>query len=320
MGRSAVILKVFDRVRKIAAKDVPVLIVGEAGTYREVVARAIHEHSPRHGGPFVPVNCSTIPAELARAELFGTGASPVGASSGQRGKIFDADGGTLFIENIAGLDASLVNDLTGIVREKEVRLNAHTAIRVDVRLIGTALDRPGIAMQGRTPGGVLKELGAVLIRIPPLRERKDDILPLVHYVVEETVRKFDTGPKELSKEAKEYLLGYDWPGNVRELEQMVKRATILSSGRRIEKKDLMIADIGSCSMREFLEEKLKRYLKEMIKLETCHLYDTIISEAERALIGILLRETGGNQVRAAKTLGINRNTLRSKIKQYKIRS
>ena len=173
--------------------------------------------------------------------------------------------------------------------------------------------------KGQSLFDLFKAFHGVHIRIPSLRERKEDILPLVQYCMDEAARKFDTGPKELSKDARDYLLKYEWPGNVRELENMIRRATILSQGPLLDKKDLLMADIGSCSIREFLEEKLKRYLKEMMKLETCNLYDTIRSEVERSLIDIVLHETKGNQLKAAKTLGINRNTLRSKLKEYKIR-
>jgi two-component system nitrogen regulation response regulator GlnG len=155
--------------------------------------------------------------------------------------------------------------------------------------------------------------------IPPLRERKEDISYLSKYFLAEAVRKFETGPKEFSKEAMDFLTKHDWPCNVRELENTIKRAVILSNSMVIGKKELMLEDVGSCSIKDFLEEKLKRYLKDMIKLENCNLYDTVLSEVEKSLITIVLKETEGNQLRAAKTLGINRNTLRSKIREYKIR-
>jgi DNA-binding NtrC family response regulator len=157
------------------------------------------------------------------------------------------------------------------------------------------------------------------IKMPPLRERKEDILPMAQYFLSEFVKKFETGPKEFSRDATDFLLKYEWPGNNRELEDFVKRAAILTQASVIHKKDLCIDDVGSYSIQEFLEEKLKRYLNEMTKLENCNLHTTVMSEVEKSLINIIIQETGGNQLKAAKTLGINRNTLRSKIKEYKIR-
>jgi DNA-binding NtrC family response regulator len=277
MGKSQRILKIFEKIRIIAPKDTPVLISGENGTYKELVARVIHDNSPRQGGPFIAINLASVPRELAEAELFGH-------------------------------------------ETKAIRLNDHDTIQSGVRVIGTTCRTPSeLVKKGQDLNDLFQAFHGVHLRIPSLRERKEDILPLVRYFCNESARKFETGLKELSKDAKDYLTKYDWPGNVRELENMIKRATILSQGPLIEKKDLLMADIGSCSIKEFLEEKLKRYLKEMMKLETCNLHETVLSEAERSLIAIVLQETEGNQLKAAKTLGINRNTLRSKIKEYKIR-
>jgi len=155
--------------------------------------------------------------------------------------------------------------------------------------------------------------------LPPLRDRREDVMPLTKHFLKETEKKFGTDRKELSRDAKDFLSKYDWPGNVRELENAIKRASVLSDGAIIEKRDLFLEDSRSYSIQEFLEEKLKRYLSEMTRLENCNLYETIISEVEKALIKIVLEGTGGNQMKAAKTLGINRNTLRTKIKDYKIK-
>jgi DNA-binding NtrC family response regulator len=162
-------------------------------------------------------------------------------------------------------------------------------------------------------------LNSVPLRVPSLRERKEDILPIAEYFLEKTVAKFGTGAKELSKEAEDFLLKYDWPGDVCELDEMIKKAVLLTSAEMIERKDLVLGNVNCCSIKDFLEEKLKRYLKEMTQLNNCNLYSTVLSEVERSLISIVLKETGGNQLKAAKTLGINRNTLRTKIKEYQIR-
>jgi DNA-binding NtrC family response regulator len=321
MGKSSRILKVFEKIRKIASKDIPVLISGENGTYKELVARIIHDNSPRQGCPFIAINLASLPGDLAEAELFGRETKTATEGHSQKsGKIAEASGGTLFIEEIFTMDGNLRDKMIPLILDRGTRLNDHEMIQSGVRVIGTTCRNLGDAVKkGQCLDDLFQAFHGVHLRIPSLRERKEDIQPLVQYFLNESARKFDTGRKELSKDAKDYLTTYDWPGNIRELENMIKRATILCQGPLIEKKHLLMADIGSCSIKEFLEEKLKRYLKEMMKLETCNLYDTVLSEVERSLIAIVLQETDGNQMKTSKTLGINRNTLRSKIKEYKIR-
>jgi two-component system, NtrC family, nitrogen regulation response regulator GlnG len=320
MGKSPRILKIFEKIRKIASKDTPVLISGENGTYKELIARIIHDNSPRQGGPFIAINLASVPRELTEAELFGSETKAAEGRDQRFGKIAEATGGTLFIEEISTMDINIKDKMLPLIRDKGIRLNDHDVIQSDVRIIGTTCrNLSELVKKGQYLNDLFQAFHGLHLRIPSLRERKEDILPLVQYFLNESARKFETGLKELSKDAKDYLTKYDWPGNVRELESMIKRASILSHGSLIEKKDLLMADIGSCSIKEFLEEKLKRYLKEMMKLETCNLYETVLSEVERSLIAIVLQETKGNQLKAAKTLGINRNTLRSKIKGYKLR-
>jgi two-component system, NtrC family, nitrogen regulation response regulator GlnG len=321
MGKSPRIIKIFEQIGKIASKDVPVLISGENGTYKELVARVIHDNSPRKRGPFIAMNLMSVPEELAEMELLGSQTKTAMEVREQKsGKIIEADGGTLFIEEIFRVDVNLGGKLTLLIQDKKIRLNNHDGIQSDVRIIGTTSRNLGeLVKKGQSLYDLYKAFHGVHLRIPSLRERKEDILPLVRYIMDESAKKFDTAQKKLSQEAIDYLMKYEWPGNVRELENMIKRATILSQGPLLEKKDLLMADIGSCSIKEFLEEKLKRYLEEMMKLETCNLFETVLSEVERSLIDIVLRETRGNQLKAAKTLGITRNTLRSKIRGYKIR-
>lgn len=322
MGRSTKILRLFRKIKKMASKDLPVLISGEGGMYKELVAKAIHYNSMRHNAPFVAVNLASVPAELAEAELFGYEKTAfTGATERRPGKIAEANGGTLFLDEISEADLNLQEKLCRFVENKEV-VNAagNSVLKSDVRVISsTSKNLKSIVSQGQFREDLYHALEPAHIIIPPLRERREDILPLAKNFLTETVKKFETGPKEFSKDAREFLIRYDWPGNIRELENIIKRVAILSNGAVICKKDIQMEDVGSCSIKEFLEEKLKRYLKEMTKLETCNLYNTVLSEVERALISIVLEETGHNQLKAAKTLGINRNTLRAKIKEYKIR-
>jgi len=322
MGRSPKITRVLKEIKKFAPKDdLRVLISGENGTYKELVAKAMHYNSPRREGPFVVMNVASTPRELAEAELFGYGKdSSVGSSAKKIGKIEEAAGGTLFLDEITGMDINLQGKFLRFLQDNERREQGGSLSNSGVRIICATTKDLKEAVAKRQFGEDLRQaLCKAHIRIAPLRERKEDILFLAQHFLEESVEKFETGPKELSKEAKDFLIKYNWPWNTRQLESTIKRAAILSNDRVISKKDLLLEDVGSCSITEFLEEKLKHYLKEMTKLENCKLYDTVLSEVERSLISLVMKETEGNQLRAAKTLGINRNTLRAKIKEYKIR-
>lgn len=321
MGKSPKILAVFREIKRVASKDLPVLISGESGTYKELVARAIHNNSPRQEKPFIAVTLSSIPDRIAIADLFGC---EKGADSGpyekKPGRIRDANGGTLFLDEIFEMDGDTQEKLLSFLQSNKCRTRpGETPAAANVRMISATTKN---LKEGKNNGHFRKDLcdllSGVHIKIPPLRDRGEDILPIAKYFLKEAVAKFETGPKEFSKEAKDFLVDYEWPGNIRELENTVRKAVILSNDPVIGKKDLLVNDVGSCSIEEFLEEKLKRYLKEMMKLERCNLYETVLSEVEKSLIHIILRETGGNQLRAARALGINRNTLRAKIREYKI--
>jgi two-component system, NtrC family, nitrogen regulation response regulator GlnG len=322
IGKSPRMLKVFKDIGKIAAKDITVLITGESGTGKELVAKAIHYNSSRSLDPFIAINSASIPKDLLESELFGykRGAF-TGAVKDKKGTIETANKGTLFLDEISEVDPDLQAKLLRFLQEKEFTpLGSNETVKADVRIIGASNKDLAAAVQS----GLFREdlyyrFNVVQIKLPPLRERKEDIPLLAKSFLRETTVKLETGEKELSKDAKTLLLKYDWPGNVRELENVIKRACVLSSGTIIENKDLLIEENSSYSIKDFLEEKLKHYLKDMTNISNCNLYDTVLSEAEKALISIVFKETNGNQLKTAKVLGINRNTLRSKIKEYKIK-
>jgi two-component system nitrogen regulation response regulator GlnG len=315
-------LKVFKDIGRVASKDITVLVTGESGTGKELVAKAIHYNSRRRGGPFVAINSASIPRDLLEAELFGweKGAF-TGARDRHTGKIESANGGSLFLDEISELDTNLQAKLLRFMQDKSVGpLGSNRVVEADVRIIGaTNRDLKEAVNRGAFREDLYYRFNVVQIKLPPLRERREDISVLAKHFLKDAEQRFETGKKELSKEAKELLLRYAWPGNVRELENAIKRACVLSGGAVIEKRDLLLEEAGSFTIQEFLEDKLKRYLKEMTNLESCNLYDSVISEVEKALIKIVLNETGGNQLKASKTLGINRNTLRTKIKEYRIK-
>ena len=207
------------------------------------------------------------------------------------------------------------------LQEKEFSpLGSNENMNADVRIIGaTNKNLTDEVSKGHFREDLYYRFNVVQIKLPPLRDRKEDLPLLIKNFLRDTAEKLETGQKSLSKDAKAALIRYDWPGNVRELENVIKRACVLSTGSVIEKRDLLIEEDNSYSIKDFLEEKLKRYLKDMTKVTNFNLYDTVLSEVEKALITIVLGETKGNQLKTAKVLGINRNTLRAKIREYKIR-
>jgi len=322
VGRSPKVLKVFKEIGRVASKDVTVLIVGESGTGKELVAKAIHHNSNRRTGPFVAINAASIPKDLLEAELFGweKGAF-TGAKEKYAGKIESARDGTLFLDEISELNLNLQAKLLRFMQDRKFSpLGSNTVMEGNVRILGaTNRDLKEAISKGLFREDLYYRFNVVQIKLPTLTERREDIIPLAKHFLKDAERKFETGKKELSREAKDLLLKYPWPGNVRELENAIKRACILSNGTVIERRDLPLEEGNSFSIQDFLEEKLKRYLKEMTKLEKCNLYESVVSEVEKALIKIVLNETGGNQLKASKTLGINRNTLRTKIREYKIK-
>ena len=322
IGKSPKMLKVFKDIGKVASKDITVLIAGESGTGKELVAKAIHYNSSRSLDPFIAINSASIPKDLLESELFGykKGAF-TGAVRDKKGKIETANRGTLFLDEISEIEPDLQAKLLRFLQEKEFTpLGSNETIKADVRIIGASNKDLAVAVQnGQFREDLYYRFNVVQIKLPPLRERKEDIPLLAKGFLREATEKLETGEKELSKEAKALMLKYDWPGNVRELENVIKRACVLSTGTIIENKDLLIEENNSYSVKDFLEEKLKHYLKDMTNTPNCNLYNTVLSEVEKALILIVLKETNGNQLKTAKVLGINRNTLRSKIKEYKIK-
>ncbi len=321
IGKSKGMIKVFKNIGRVAPKDVTVLVSGESGTGKELVARAIHNNSRRKFGQFIAINAASIPKELLEADLFGweKGAF-TGAVEKTAGKIQAADGGTLFLDEISELGIDLQAKLLRFLQEREYSpLGSSKIIKADVRIIGaTNRDLRACVKDGLFREDLYYRFNVIDIKLPPLRERKEDIIPLSRYFLKESIRAFELPQKDFSKDAERAMTAYDWPGNVRELENTIKRASILSKGSLIERRDLFANDYDSCSIKEFLESKLNGFLGKMTKIENSNLYETVISEAEKALFNIVLKETNGNQVKAAKILGINRNTLCKKIKGYKI--
>lgn len=322
VGKAPGILEVFKQIGRVAAKDITVLITGESGTGKELVARAIHYNSNRSQKPFVALNMASLPPNLIEGELFGWVKGAFSdAKRARQGKIGHADGGTLFLDEITELDTNIQAKLLRFMQEKEYSpLGSNEVRKADVRIIGaTNRDIKKAVKEGLFRDDLYYRFKVVEIKVPPLRKRREDILPLARYFMSIAREKFHTGEKDLTRDAKKCLQEYDWPGNVRELENAIYKAVVLSSGMAIDRKDLFADEMTNVTIKDFFEDKIKRYLTEMAKLSNGNLYDTIFSEVEKAIIEIALEHTQGNQLAATRILGINRNTLRSKIKEYRLK-
>jgi DNA-binding NtrC family response regulator len=292
-------------LRAIAAKEVVVSLIGESGTGKEVLARRIHELSHRRAGPFVPINCAAIPEALFESELFGheKGAF-TGASDRARGKIEIAGGGTLFLDEVGEMPMSVQAKLLRFLENhKFMRVGGTTKISVDARLVCATL-RPleDEVRAGRFRADLFYRLQGIALSVPPLRERRADIAPLMQELTAQISSKHGTRPPKYSRLALAALRSYDWPGNVRELRNVVELASLLRDGRSVRLRDLPTAvqsvaptsrDPAASEQKQTLEVRLDRPLDESV---------------EEILQAALALE-GGNRSRAARRLGVSLRTM-----------
>ncbi len=319
VGKSRAVQEVFKTVGRLAAADVDVMLLGESGTGKELMARIIHASSPRKDGPFVAVNAAAVPAGLMESELFGheKGAF-TGAVESRPGKFELADTGAIFLDEVGDMSADLQARLLRVVQEREFyRVGGKTPIRVDVRIIAaTNHDIPAMVREKEFREDLWFRLGGVTITMPPLRKRRSDIPLLAEHFLAMFSREFGCGPRTLSPAALEALRHYRWPGNVRELENVMRRAVLLSSTMEILPCDLNITpgEHRGDSLENVIAARLKPFIERMEKRGRQDIYALIMPFMERPLLRLVLERTGGNQLRAAEVLGINRNTLRKKIR------
>jgi two-component system, NtrC family, nitrogen regulation response regulator GlnG len=326
VGNTASMQEIYKTIGRVAESDATVLVHGESGTGKELVARAIHYHSKRAGRPFVAVNSAAIPSELLESELFGHEKGAFTGAIGRKiGKFEAAAGGTLFLDEIGDMDMHLQGKLLRVLQEREFeRVGGTDAIKTDVRVLAaTHHNLEKMVREKRFREDLFYRLNVIQINIPPLRKRKDDIVPLAEFFMQK-FQGGDAKKKVLTPETLKVLRSYDWPGNVRELENAVQRAITLSQGDKIFPDALppQIFKPGQgayLSFENFLEEKLADLVDRMGGLERGDIYSMVIQRVEKPLIILVLKKTDGNQVRAAHLLGINRNTLRKKIKELGIK-
>ncbi len=323
VGVSPAMVEISKQVGRAAATDLTVLVVGESGTGKELVARAIHEHSTRATQPFVTVNAAAIPRELLESELYGheKGAF-TGADARRKGKFEQADKGTLFLDEIGEMPVELQAKLLRAIQERSVdRVGAERSLPVDVRLVAaTNADLARMVADGRFRGDLFYRLSVLVIRLPPLRERPEDLPSLARHFMARHAAALAGADVELQEEAEAALKAHRWPGNVRELENVMQRALLASRGGTITAADVRQA-IGAAgeipvvpSGQETLESALARTLPQAIEhLPEGSVHATVFERVERQLLELAMARFGGNQLHAARWLGINRNTLRSRL-------
>ena len=326
IGRHPRMQDVYKTIGRIAGTDVTVLLRGESGTGKELVARAIHHYSRRSGRPFVAVSCAAIPGTLLESEMFGHERGAFTDAKERRlGKFELAHGGTLYLDEIGDTPVDLQTKLLRALQERTIeRVGGHESIAIDVRVLAaTNRDLEALMKEGRFREDLYYRLNVVTVNLPPLRERRRDIPLLVEHFLAKHVE--ELGERGVAPDALDRLVGHEWPGNVRELENVVQRAMVMATGGAILPEHLPIGPVSAAasvavdaSLEEVIERKLMECVRGLREHASANLYDLMIGLVEKPLLRAVLRETGGNQVRAAQILGINRNTLRKKLTEHSI--
>ena len=332
VGRSAAMQDIYRALARLMQTDLTVMITGESGTGKELVARALHNFGKRRNGPFVAINMAAIPRDLIEAELFGheKGAF-TGATARSSGRFEQAEGGTLFLDEIGDMPLEAQPRLLRVLQEGEyTTVGGRTPIKSNVRIVAaTHRDLSQMIRQGLFREDLYYRLNVVPIRLPPLRERIDDMSDLVGHFLRAAQREGEP-VKTISPDAIRLMQNYSWPGNVRELENLVRRLAALyadeSISREIVQAELNISDrqavpaaSGPIDVSAAVETHVAQLLRDHEpKLPPAGLYQRVLDKVEAPLIAMVLNACGGNQIKAAELLGLNRNTLRKKIRAHSI--
>jgi sigma-54-specific transcriptional regulator len=308
-----------ERIERVAPSDAAVLIIGETGTGKELVAKHIHEQSKR-SGPFVAVNCGALSQSLAEAELFGHQAGAfTGATETRAGWFEAANGGTLFLDEVGDLPMSLQVKLLRVLQEREVvRVGSRKAIPLDVRLVAaTNIDLSHAVAAGNFRLDLYYRLNVVTVELPPLRQRRGDILPLVEYFIGQYGKRLQVQEPTLQPEARKALLEYSWPGNIRELENVIHAALLVSSGGTIRTSDLRFSAMptgpgNSIHNSATPQQNIITQLDRLFAAPPKELYEQL----EELIVKHAFNYCSNNQVQTAKLLGVSRNILRTLLKRF----
>jgi two-component system nitrogen regulation response regulator GlnG len=330
VGESAAMQKVYKTIGQVVNTDATILIQGESGTGKELVAKTIHYNSPRWNSPFIAVHCAAIPRELLESELFGhEKGSFTGALERRIGKFELAEGGTLFLDEVGDIPLDIQTKLLRVVQDREFsRVGGREIQKADVRILAaTNQDLEKAVKEKRFREDLYFRLKVIPIYLPPLRERRGDIPLLVSYFVEKINREMGTQISGVSPEALKLMEGHTWQGNVRELENTLIRAAVLSPGPVLFPSDFTLqsrkgeglTEVDNLSLEEIIHRKLEDYFERTKGVDIDNLYNLVVERVEKPLIELTLKKSRGNQIKAAQILGINRNTLRKKIADLRIK-
>ena len=330
VGRSAPMQALYRQIARLTRTNLTILLNGESGTGKELVARALHDHGTRARGPFVALNMAAIPRELIESELFGhERGSFTGATRSMAGRFREANGGTLFLDEIGDMPLEAQTRLLRVLQEGDYRaVGGRELRRANVRIIAaTNRNLRRLVDEGAFREDLYYRLSVVPVHLPPLRDRASDIDDLVERFVQRAVEE-GLPAKRFDRDALRALRGYAWPGNVRELENLVRRCAALQAedtigvetiARELDLETRPARATGQHSLAEAVEQHLGRYFAlHGDALPPNGLYPRVLREMERPLITLSLAATGGNQIKAAQLLGLNRNTLRKKLRDLHI--
>lgn len=338
VGKSKTMQEVFKTIGKLSHNNVTVLILGESGTGKELVARSIHLNSVRSDKPFIVVNTPSVPSELLESELFGhEKGSYTGANEKKEGKFISANGGTIFLDEIGDMPLNLQAKLLRVIQEKEVEpVGSNKPVKIDVRIIAaTNKNLKSMIKNAKFREDLYYRLNVIEITLPPLRERKSDIPILADFFIKKFSEELNIAEKQLSSDALSFLQSYNFPGNIRELENAIRRCMVMSPSSVLNSDDFMeILNNGEKNLsidkylkdkkteidpfEDIIRRKIKNYAEKIKNVEINDVYKSIMGLTEKIVIEEILNLCNFNQLKVSKLLGINRNTLRKKINEYKI--
>jgi two-component system nitrogen regulation response regulator GlnG len=324
IGEAASMQEVFRAIGRLSRSNITVMINGASGTGKELVAQALHRHSPRSDNPFIALNTAAIPKDLLESELFGHERGAFTGAQAQRvGRFEQADGGTLFLDEIGDMPAELQTRLLRVLSDGEFyRVGGRSPIKVDVRIIAATHQN----LEQRVQEGLFREdlfhrLNVIRIHMPTLRERQEDIALLSSYFLKRAAQELNVEKKTLDSESEEFLSKQAWPGNVRQLENVCRWLTVMSPAQIVHIED-MPPELQEIDHEEVInnnwEDALRLWLDRQLSSGKENVLDTLMPDMERIMIEVALKHTGGRKQDAARLLGWGRNTLTRKIKELEI--
>jgi two-component system nitrogen regulation response regulator GlnG len=323
LGQAPAMQEVFRAIGRLSQSHATVMITGESGSGKELVAHAVHRHSPRADKPFIAINTAAIPKDLLESELFGheRGAF-TGAAAQRRGRFEQAEGGTLFLDEIGDMPAELQTRLLRVLSDGNYyRVGGHAPLKANVRIIAATHQN----LETRVKEGLFREdlfhrLNVIRVRLPSLRERREDIPILSRHFLQKSAQDLGVEAKRFSDGALKYLSALDFPGNVRQLENLCHWLTVMAPGQMVDVADLPqeLREATSLTLAEDWEGALALEVDRLLTRDIGQVHEKLINAFERVLINRALAHTGGRRIEAAQALGIGRNTITRKIQEFNL--